>query len=267
MVAVDLYVGGDQPVTWSRPTSRVFTAVADKKDYNPGESAAIVLESPFQRAEVLAVVEAPEGNAYQWLSVENGAAAFTLPVRNAYAPQVPVHFVLMRGRVPGTAPSPGSNTDLGKPVTLAATTWVKVNPVDNRVDVKLENPEKATPGQRIEVKIQLSDPQGSPRPGEVTLWLVDQAVLALGKEQRLDPLPDFITPVVSHLSVRDTRNSAFGYLPFQENPGGGGEEEAPGVLDKATVRRNFKTVPYYETPRFPSDRTERRRSASIFPTT
>ncbi|HUD73266.1 MAG TPA: alpha-2-macroglobulin family protein, partial [Dongiaceae bacterium] len=160
--------------------------------------------------------------------------------------RIPIHFVLMRGRVPNTGPQPGNSTDLGKPATVAATTWLKVEPVANRVEVKLTHPEKARPGQKVEIKIDLRDPQGNPRPGEVTLWLVDQAVLALGKEQRLDPLPDFITKVFSHLIVRDTRNLVFGFLPFAENPGGdqGGAGEG-SLLDRATVRRNFKAVPYY----------------------
>jgi alpha-2-macroglobulin len=246
VVAVDLYAGGEQPVTWAKPAAGAFNVVADKSEYRPGETAALVLESPFQRGRALAVVEAPEGNSYQWIAVEGGAATFKLPIQGSWAPRVPVHFVLERGRVPGTAPQPGSAADLGKPATVAATAWLKVLPVDNRVEVKLAYPEKARPGQKIEVKIALADPQGRPQPGEVTLWLVDQAVLALGREQRLDPLPDFITAVSSHLTVGDSRNLAFGFLPFAENPGGEtGGAEGGSLLDRVTVRRNFKPVPYW----------------------
>jgi uncharacterized protein YfaS (alpha-2-macroglobulin family) len=246
VVAVDLYAGGEQAVTWAKPAAGAFNVVADKTEYRPGETAALVLESPFQRGRALAVLEAPEGNVYQWLAVEGGAATFKLPLQGSYAPRVAVHFVLERGRVPGTAPQPGSAADLGKPATVAATAWLRVLPADNRVEVKLTYPEKARPGQKIEVKIALADPQGRPRPGEVTLWLVDQAVLALGREQRLDPLPDFITPVSSHLTIGDSRNLAFGFLPFAENPGGEvGAAQAGSLLDRVTVRRNFKPVPYW----------------------
>jgi len=246
VVSVDLYAGGDQPVTWAKPPAGVFTVASDKAEYRPGETAKLVLQSPFQKGSALAVIEAPEGNRYEWVAVDGGAATFELPIQGTWTPRLPVHFILMRGRLPGTAPQPGNATDLGKPATLAATTWLKVEPVDNRVDVKLTHPEKARPGDKVQIQIDLRDPQGKPRPGEVTLWLVDQAVLALGKEQRLDPLPDFITRVDSHLIVRDTRNLVFGFLPFAENPGGDGGAGAPGnLLDRATVRRNFKPVPYY----------------------
>jgi uncharacterized protein YfaS (alpha-2-macroglobulin family) len=246
-VAVDLYAGGDEPVTWDKPISRVFNVRSDKSSYDPGDSASFVLESPFQKAEVLVIVEAPEGNRYQWLPVRNGSATFSLPVSNTWVPKLPVHFVLMRGRVGDTRPLPGLTTDLGKPATLANTTWIKVNPVDNRVKVELGYPAQSLPGRTVDVTISLADAYGNPLAGEVTLWLVDQAVLALGKEQRLDPLPDFITGVSSHLLLRDSRNLPFGFLPFAENPGGEmAQAEAASILDRATVRRNFKPVPFYD---------------------
>src|SRR5439155_22313152 len=192
VIGVDLYAGGAEPVTWAKSATRVFEVATDKEAYDPGETAAIVLKSPFQEGRALAVTEAPEGNPYRWIDVQGGSATFKVPVRGTHAPRLPVHFVLLPGRAPrAAAPRPGQ-MDLGKPSTLAATAWVKVNPVDNRVEVTLENPARARPGETIPVTIRLRDPRRKPLPGEVTLWLVDQAILALGKEQRLDPIPDFL---------------------------------------------------------------------------
>jgi len=244
VVSADLYASGDEPVTWAKPVTPVFSVATDRPRYDPGMTANLVLKSPFQSARALAVIEAPDGNEYRWVDVQGGAATFPLPIQPNWSPRIPVHFVLMRGRLAGTQPVPGNATDLGKPATLAATAWLDVNPVAHQATVELKHPDTARPGQTIEVEIRVKDPQGKPLPGEVTLWLVDQAVLALGKEQRLDPVPDFLLPVSSHLNLHDTRNLAFGILPFAENPGGDGGEEGD-VLDRATVRKNFKTVPYY----------------------
>jgi alpha-2-macroglobulin len=246
VIGIDLYAGGAEPVTWAKPTTAVFEVASDKDAYDPGESAALVLKSPFQEGRALAVLEGPEGNEYRWLDVKGGTATFKVPVRGTYAPRLPVHFVLMRGRVPGTAGAPADQADLGKPTTVAATAWVKVNPVDNRVDVTLENPAKARPGETIPVTVRLRDPQKKPLAGEVTVWLVDQAVLALGKEQRLDPIPDFVVEARSRITMRDTRGLVLGRVPFAEQPGGaGGEGEQGGLFEKVTVRRSFKPVPYY----------------------
>ncbi|MES2638037.1 MAG: alpha-2-macroglobulin family protein [Myxococcota bacterium] len=246
VVKVDLYVGGADPVAWQKPQAGVFTVATDRATYDPGASATLVVQSPFQKADALVIVEAPEGNRYQWATVSGGSATIRVPIEPTWVPRIPIHVVLMRGRVPGTEPVGKSTTDLGKPATLASTTWLTVNPVENTVVVKVENPNRATPGQTVPITVKLTTPKGKPVAGEVTLWLVDQAVLTLAREQRLDPLPDFITAVRSFLTLRDTRNLAFGRIPFAEMPGGdgGGEEENP--LERAAVRRNFQSVPFYE---------------------
>ncbi len=246
LVSVDLYVAGSGAVAWKKPREQVFETSTDKDSYNPGDNARIILKSPFQHARILAVVEAPAGNVYKTLEVNGGKAVFTLPIKNEYNPRIPVHFVLMRGRLPlrGDAAMEGA-LDLGKPQTLAATRWIKVNPVDNELKVTLEHKTKALPGETVPFTIKLATPDGRPMAGEVTLWLVDQAVLALGKEKRLDPLPSFIRDVKSRAVIDDTRNLAVGHLAYVEKEGGGGEEAERTILGKVTVRKVFKTVPYF----------------------
>ena len=246
-VSVDLYAGGDEPVSWSRRPSDIFKVTPDKASYAPGETAHLIIESPFQQAHGLAIIEGPDGNRYQWFTVKAGAASFNVPIQKNFVPRVPVHFVLMRGRIPGVQPVAGGRIDLGKPATVAATSWLTIEPVEHQVSVVLKHPERARPGDTVDVTITLAERGGKPAAGEVTLWLVDQAVLALGKEQRLDPIPDFITPVRSRLSVQDTRNWTLGILPFSDEPGGDGDanEESEGLLDKVTVRKDFQSVPYF----------------------
>ncbi|MBI3776433.1 MAG: alpha-2-macroglobulin [Gammaproteobacteria bacterium] len=247
-VAVDLYAGGDEAMTWSRAPSDIFKVTPDRDHYAPGETAHLILESPFQDAHALAITETPDGNRYQWIAVNKGKAAFDVVIEKNFVPRVPVHFVLMRGRLPGVVPRPGTRIDLGKPATVAATAWLTVDPVEHQLNVALKAPEKALPGATVEMTITLKDRQQRPVAGEVTLWLVDAAVLALGKEQRLDPVPDFITQVVSRVGIFDTRNLSIGELPFFELPGGDSAKLRAdmSILDRATLRRDFKSVPYFE---------------------
>ncbi|MEO1228000.1 MAG: alpha-2-macroglobulin family protein [Myxococcota bacterium] len=250
VVAVDLFAGGDTAVSWKKPERKVFEASTDKSSYAPGDTAQLLLQSPVKEARALAVIEAPEGNIYRWVDVKGGVGQLRLPIAAAYVPRLPVHFVLMRGRS-GAPPERSEAPDLGKPVTMAATTWLSVAPVEHELAVGLEHPERAQPGDTVKVKIRLADRAGRPRSGEVTLWLVDQAVLALGREARLDPLANFITPVESYASVTDTRNEVYGRLPFADNPGGdapakeASKRGAEGLLDKVTVRKNIQAVPVF----------------------
>ncbi|MCB9743417.1 MAG: alpha-2-macroglobulin [Alphaproteobacteria bacterium] len=246
VVQVDLYAGGDDDVAWEKPTTSVFELSADAEAYAPGDTANLVIRSPWRSARALVIAETPEGNTYEWVNVRGGKATTSLRVRKTWVPRLPVHVVLMRGRIDGAGASP-DGTDLGKPATMASTAWVEVKPVENTVQVSLEHAERALPGQEVPVTIRLKDHRGEPLAGEVTMWLVDAAVLALGQEQRLDPLPDFITNVRSRLAVLDTRNLAFGALPFAEMPGGDGEDRMDdGLLERVAIRKDFRSVPYYE---------------------
>ena len=246
-VKVDLFAGGDEPVTWSRQPTQVFKVTPEKKLYAPGETAKLILESPYQRARALAIVEQPDGvNLYEWLNVKNGTAVYEVPINKSDMPRLPVHFMLLRGRV---NQAKTSNLDLGKPATLAATTLIEVSTVENQVLVEMDYPKKVQPGDEIELTLSLKDHDGKPLSGEVTLWLVDQSVLALGKEQRIDPLPDFIPHRDSYTSLRDSRNLTLGYFPYEEQPGGGVAKSmsfaGQALIDKVTVRKNFSPVPYY----------------------
>ena len=157
---------------------------------------------------------------------------------------MPVHVLLMRGRLAGPPPSATAPFDQGKPTTLAATQWIKVRPVQNRVTVAFDAPATARPAQTVDVALRLSDEAGRPLAGEATFWMVDQAVLALAKEAPLDPLPKFIVQRPARMAARDTRNMAFGIIPLLENPGGGEGEENQGI-ENISVRRNFTPVPIY----------------------
>ena len=245
VVRVDLYAGGAGDVAWSKPESGVFDLSLDAPSHVPGERAMLLLRSPFQTADALVVVEAPDGNRYRTVKVRGGKATVPIDVEPGWVPRLPVHVLLRRGRRED-APEVAGTTDLGKPQTVASTAWLVVRPRENTVVVELDHPAKAMPGETVPVTVTLTDPDGEPVAGEVALWLVDQAVLALGKEQRLDPKPDFITRRDSRVFVHDTRNQAFGRLPFADLPGGDGGEEGDDVLEKATIRKDFKPVPYFE---------------------
>ena len=245
-VQADLYVAGTTPVSWKKPKVNVFETALDKKIYEPGDTASIIMKSPFQEGQALVIVEGPAANTYHWVAVEKGQAIFRLPITGDMTPQVPVHVLLMRGRLEGTdKPLEKGAEDLGKPIAMANTTWVKVEPKAYQMNVELENPKKSMPGSEITIKIKLTDPSGKPLNGEVALWLVDRAVLSLGKEKRLDPHTSFIDEVKAMLRLRDTRNSIVGNLSLEEGPGGDGGKEEDWLFDRVSIRKLFKTVPYY----------------------
>jgi alpha-2-macroglobulin len=246
-VKADIFLAGSKPVTWKRADQQLFETVPDRTSYKPGDRASILLKSPFQRGVALAVVERPTGTPeYRWVEVSDGQGTFTLPIEGDMAPKIPVSFLLMRGRIADEKRLPdGSTVDAGKPQTVANTTWLMVDQTDNILSVALDHPTTVRPGTALPLTVTLKDGSGAPRPGEVALWLVDEAVLSLAKEKPLNPLPSFTTDVRSWITLRDSRNFALGDLRIPLTPGGDGGEEGGDLFGKITVRKNFKTVPYW----------------------
>ena len=248
-VQKDLYIAGDDGgVAWEKPDGNIFETTLDKAVYAPGDTATMLLKSPFQHARALVILERPSGSAYEWVDVSGGQGLFSFEVTSDMTPRLPVHALLMRGRLSGTGSSFPTAEDRGKPVTMASTTWAQVDPTENQATVELEHPETCLPGDEITVSISMKDNHGEPLSGAVALWLVDRAVLSLAREEFGSPLDRFIDPVTTHLSIRETRNEVVGNLPVREIPGGGGMEEvmaAMSVMERVTVRKTFKSVPYF----------------------
>jgi len=243
----DLFVSGPTPVAWKRTQAAVFETTLDKDAYVPGDAAKLLLQSPFQDCRALVIVERPEGNEYRWVDVANGQAVVAVEVRENQTPRFPVHAVLMRGRIGQGGFSGGQ--DRARPLSVANTTWIAVDPAANRLTVELVHEAVALPGSPFKILVRVKDWKGRPVNGEAALWLVDRAVLALAPERFRSPLDSFIDPVTGRIRVSDTRNLTVGNLPFDEAPGGdwAESERAFSLLDKTTVRKNFKTVPYYES--------------------
>ncbi|HSA23749.1 MAG TPA: MG2 domain-containing protein, partial [Myxococcota bacterium] len=95
----DVFVGGTQALAWEKPSQGVFELGTDKERYRPGEVAQLVLKSPFQRAQALVILEDPAGVRHEWLQVEGGKAVHPVRVGEHMAPNLPLHVLLMRGRL------------------------------------------------------------------------------------------------------------------------------------------------------------------------
>lgn len=247
LVKSDLFVAGGTPVSWEKKKESIFEITPDKRSYQPGMTAKLLLKSPYQEGYALVVVEGPESNRFDWVKISGGQGIYSIAIQDNMAPSLPIGVLLERGRVAGTGKA-AEKLDLGKPATLGASIRLAVQPAANQLTVALEHEPKRQPGTTLKIRISASDWKGNPVDGEAALWLVDKAVLALGTELPLDPLSPFIEAQKSFISIRDTRNLTFGNLPIEEIPGGDGmmsAEMARELFDRVTVRKNFKTVPYF----------------------
>jgi uncharacterized protein YfaS (alpha-2-macroglobulin family) len=240
-ISVDMYIRGKERLTWEQPEASVFQLTLDKKTYQVGDKARVLLRSPFQEARALAIIEDPAGTRYQWLTIQAGQGLLEIPITTRHAPHLGVHLLLMRGRIakPQTA-----SADPGRPQSVASSIKIPVSPREHLAMIALNLPERARPRQEVEIEITLTDADKKPIAGEVTLMAVDRAVLSLGHEGALDPLSAFVKAHSSNVRLRDTRNLVLGRIARRPDSPGGDTDGMRGGIGMM-IRRNFKAVAYY----------------------
>ena len=209
----------------------------DKKEYVPGETAALVTRSPV--------------SGVAWVSIETDRVLDTVlvalpgsttriefPVKPEYAPDATVAVYLLR---------PGGGDRL--PAERFGSAKVRVRRPDRQLELKPALAQgRVRPGEEVRGTVRVTS-AGRPVAGaDVTVWAVDDAVLALGEWKA----PDFLTAFYPSVPHRVKTYAALAeYLLdvsrkslFQKGfvIGGGGEE-----FGNKFVRKDFQPLAYWKT--------------------
>ncbi|MBC7316134.1 MAG: alpha-2-macroglobulin, partial [Chloroflexi bacterium] len=155
-------------INWGQENHDRITLVADKKSYRPGETAKIMVPSPYQgRVNALLTIERGKVIQYQVITLKTNSDILEIPIREEYAPNVFVSVLIVQGaQSAGQVPS----FKLG---------YVMLPISTERQQLKVTiTPDKSTYRPRAtatyEISTQTYDGKGVP--AEVTLQLVDLAV-------------------------------------------------------------------------------------------
>ena len=179
-----IWVQGRQPVVWDRD-ERSLTLVADRRgEYQPGETARILIPSPFpEPVQALITVERAGIMRTEIVTIE-GSYTYELPLEAIHAPNVFVAVALVRGSGSGTAD--GSIL----PELRYGLLEIRVA-VQQRLNVQITpSVERAEPGAEVRFDLLVTDLQGEPVVAEVGLSLTDLATLSVG-EPNSAPIFDF----------------------------------------------------------------------------
>ncbi|MEL6432104.1 MAG: hypothetical protein AAFR54_23265, partial [Planctomycetota bacterium] len=105
------YATGAGYVAWERSDDDHLNLVADKKSYAPGETARILVPSPYEQATALVTVEREGIISSRVVEVEGSAPQIEVPLGEQHLPNAFVSVILLSGR---TA-QPSAGEDLGAP--------------------------------------------------------------------------------------------------------------------------------------------------------
>jgi len=245
--SVYLWVWGKGFVNWGVPNDNRVTLVADKRAYQPGEVAQILIASPFADALALVTIER-NGVLQHWVQPLPGTSALLeIPIQPEYAPNAFLSVTLFWPRR-GDTPAQFRLGYVELAVTPTAQTLrVRVTP----------DKERYHPGDEATYTVEIHDYKGQPVQAEVSLALVDAAVLALVGDITPDPLSAFYHR--RSLGVQNAHTLVLSVDRYNEQlepgakGGGGGEGEGP------RVRRHFADTAFWA----PAVRTDAQGRATV----
>lgn len=158
-----------------------LTLIPNRKKFQPGEEAEILVQSTFQKGSALATVTREGLSRHQLLPLPAGSGVLKVPLLEGDIPEARV-----------TVQAVGCD-ERGNPVESEGTLDLEVSKQTRQLEVQVSVREaRAQPGQANQVEVQVKDPRGRPVPGaEVALLGVDEAILSLSESTFENPLEFF----------------------------------------------------------------------------
>ncbi|MDH4075550.1 MAG: MG2 domain-containing protein, partial [Acidimicrobiia bacterium] len=221
------------------------TIVPDRPIYGAGDTARLLVQSPFGPASGLATVSRGTIVSSVPFEAADGSAVVEIPIDEAWTPGVTVQIDLV-----GTARrlgDDGTPADGAPPRPAFATGTVELRiPPATRALTVTATPAAAnlSPGTGTTVTVAVAGPDGQPVTGaDVALVVVDEAVLSLTGYNLVDPLDVFYGPWYPNVYGEYTRASILLGRPDLVAAGlGGGADTATNATGEAVPQAAATTV-------------------------
>ncbi|MBI5294761.1 MAG: hypothetical protein HY869_04740 [Chloroflexi bacterium] len=193
--------GGERPAS-RRVEQEQVTLIPDKESYQPGDTAQILVQSPFSPADGLLTVSRSGILYTQSFHIEEGSITLDIPILEQHIPNLNIQIDLV-GAAPRTDERGQPLADLPpRPAFASAQLNLSIPPLERTLSVDVTPDEsQLEPGGETTLTVSVQDANGQPVPdAEVAVVVVDEAILALSNYQVVDPLSIFYSDRSSDVS-------------------------------------------------------------------
>ncbi|MBI2766304.1 MAG: Ig-like domain-containing protein [Chloroflexi bacterium] len=234
--AAYLWVWGEGFASWRVSNDDTVQLVADKEKYNVGDTAEILVPAPFENATGLVTVERGKIITRSVQDFPTNSTRIRVPITDRSVPNVFVSVVLYR---PPTLVDPVPRFKVGY-VELPVSTDTRALKVDITPDRA-----QAKPGDKVKYDIKVTDSAGKGVKAELSVAVVDKAVLSLADERGVDGLKAFWFErglgvlTASSMSVSINRSNDV----ISEAPAGG---KGGGGLGEDRLRQDFRNTAFWQ---------------------
>jgi uncharacterized protein YfaS (alpha-2-macroglobulin family) len=237
------YVCAPGYVPWARNNDDRIELVANQKKYAPGDTAKILIKSPYEQTKALITIEREYIMERRVVDLKGSAPTFELPIKSDYLPNVFVSVMLLQGRVSSDKFS-SAGEDLGKPAFKIGYLNLPVESKEKKLSVEVTPSAKVyRPKDKVTVKLRVLNAKQQGVKAEVTLTVADVGVLNLVDYQTPDYFNRFYGMRPLSVYTAESRQHIIGdrnYGQKGDNRGGGG-----GKLKDLSYRTEFKPTAYW----------------------
>jgi uncharacterized protein YfaS (alpha-2-macroglobulin family) len=247
------YVLGSGYTAWQRFDHNRIDLVPERQTYKPGDTARIMIQSPWEQATALVTTEREGIRSHRQFALTSTQQSISIPIAEADIPNVFVSVLLVKGRTVAAASAadvaaarPGADaSDPGKPSFRLGYVELKVDDASKRLSVTVAaDREEFRPASAANVRVDVKDQQGRGTASEVTLWAVDYGVLSLTSYRTPDILGSVYVRKDLQVFNSDSRQRIVSrrvLTPKGSTEGGGGGADAgAGVL-----RKDFRVLAFW----------------------
>lgn len=245
--SIDTYVLGTGAQSWADSDTRELKLIADKSQYSMGDTARILVQSPFPAADALVTVESQGVRQERRVRLEGATPTVEIPITEDMRPHAYLAVHILRAR---SAPVPqGDQTDLGAPTYRTGHAELRIEPDSRRLKLNLTpNKTQFLPGETVDVSLLAQSSDGQPVESEWTVYAVDEGVLSLIGYETPDPTPVFTAARPLRVATLESREALarvrldlgnlLGLGPNKGAEGGGGAEDG-------SARKDFRQSAYF----------------------
>jgi alpha-2-macroglobulin len=228
---------------WTRYDHHRIDLEPEKQTYKPGDTARIMVKSPWEQATALATIEREGVRSHRRFALTSTQQTVSVPIGEEDIPNVFVSVLLVKGRTRSDAPDDGS--DPGKPSFRLGYVQLYVEDATKRLTTTItSNRAEYRPANNARVDVELRDAKGAPAVGEVTLWAVDYGVLSLTDFKTPDVLSSVYVRKALQVLTEDNRLRIVSRRALTpkgtDEGGGGGDDSGTGAL-----RRDFRPLAFW----------------------
>lgn len=203
------WIGGGRQPAQRNVQQEAVTLIPDKQEYQPGDVAEILVQSPFSPAEGLLTLSHGGILSTERFPLTDGSTTLRIPITEAHLPNLSVQVDVV-GSAPRTddagEPLPGVPP---RPAFASGLLNLSVPPYSRELSLAIAPlADKLEPGAETAVSVTVTNASSQPvGNAEVALVVVDEAILALTNYQLTNPLDIFYSQQWSWLQSRYGRSS------------------------------------------------------------